>query len=292
MGGTLYGANFRSGKIDTWGPGFAPVALAGSFSDPVVPAGFAPFNIANLGGSLFVEYAKQDANQFFDVGGAGNGYVAVFDLNGNLLRHLVSNGLLNSPWGVAIAPAGWGAFGGALLVGNFGDGRINAFNVTTGVSLGTLQNPAGAPIAISGLWGLMFGLSETRSDVNTLYFTAGMPDGSAIPAGLLGSIAPPSMVTAVVNAASWLPGPIAPGERVVIGGDTVGTIPFAFTVIPAAGTIGTTLAGTTVTFNNVLAPIIYTSGSETAVQVPNYLVFSSTASIVVRTTRGRVSWRQ
>jgi uncharacterized protein (TIGR03118 family) len=284
-GGTLYAANFRSGKIDTFGPGFTSVALAGGFSDSLVPAGYAPFNIWNLGTSLYVEYAKQDANQFLDVAGAGNGYVAVFDMNGNLVQHLISNGPLNSPWGVAIAPANWGAFGGALLVGNFGDGRINAFNLSTGASLGALQDSTGNPIAISGLWGLLLG-AGTRSDPNALYFVAGMPDGSSIPRGLFGTIAPPSAITAVANAASWQTGAIAPGEIIVIGGQTVGTVPIAAATIPATGSIGTTLSGVTVTINNISAPIIYTSGSETSVQVPDSLIpspFSPTASVVVQT---------
>ncbi len=284
-GGTIYAANFRSGKIDVWGPGFAPLTLAGSFSDPAVPTGFAPFNIWNVNNTLYVEYAKQDSNQFLDVAGAGNGYVAAFDLNGNLLQHLVSNGPLNSPWGVAIAPAGWGAFGGALLVGNFGDGHINAFNATTGASLGALQDSNGNPLAISGLWGLLFG-TGTKADVNTLFFVAGMPDGSSIARGLLGTIAPPSNVTAVVNAASWLPGPIAPGEIIVIGGQTIGAIPLTATTIPATGSIPTTLGATTVTINGIPAPILYTSASETSVQVPNELYaspFTPTATIVVQT---------
>jgi uncharacterized protein (TIGR03118 family) len=283
-GGTLYAANFRSGKIDVFGPGFTPISLAGSFADPTVPSGYAPFNIWNIGGSLFVEYAKQDVNQTLDVAGAGNGYVAVFDLDGNLLRHLVSNGTLNSPWGVAIAPASWGAFGGALLVGNFGDGRINAFNVTTGAYLGTLQDSTGAPIVIPGLWALLYGGNGARSDANTLYFVAGMPNGSTTPRGLLGSIAPPSAVAAVVNAASLQPGPIAAGELISISGQTVGAIPQVATTIPLTGGIGTTAGGTTVTINGVPAPILFTSGSFTNVQVPNILfAFATTASIVVQT---------
>ena len=282
-GGTLYGANFHSAKIDTWGPGFAPVTLAGSFTDPSVPAGFAPFNIWNVNNVLYVEYAKQDANQFLDVGGAGNGYVAAFDLNGNLVQHLVSGGPLNSPWGVAIAPANWGAFGGALLVGNFGDGHINAFNLTTGASLGALKDSSGNPLAISGLWALLFG-TGTKADGNTLYFTAGVPNGSPTPRGLIGTIAPPSAVTAVVNAASWLPGPVAPGELIVIGGQTVGAIPLVSAAIPTSGSIGTTLGGVTVTINGIAAPILYTSGSETSVQVPEALFFfASTATVVVNT---------
>jgi len=281
-GGTLYGANFRSGKIDTWGPGFAPVTLAGSFADSQVPAGYAPFNIWNISNKLYVEYAKQDANQFLDVGGAGAGYVAVFDLNGNLITHLVSGGVLNSPWGVAIAPAGWGAFGGALLVGNFGDGKINAFDATKGTFLGTLQNTDGSPIAISGLWGMVFG-TGTRADVNTLYFCAGMPNGSSIPRGLLGTIAPPSAVTAVGNAASWQISPIASGEIIVIGGQTVGAVPLTSGTIPATGTMATTLAGVSVSINGVKAPVFYTTGSVTSVIVPNFVVPGNSASIVVDT---------
>jgi uncharacterized protein (TIGR03118 family) len=280
-GGTLYAANFKSGQIDTYGPGFAPVKLAGSFTDSSVPTGYAPFNIWNIGNNLYVAYAKQGSG-VLDAPGPGNGYVAEFDLNGNLMTHLVSGGGLNSPWGMAIAPAGWGAFGGALLVGNFGDGRINAFNATTGASLGTLQDSTGNPIAIPGLWALIFG-SGTKADGNTLYFAAGMPDGSTTPRGLLGSIAPPSGITAVVNAANWQNGPIAPGELIVIGGQTVGAIPLVATTIPTTGGIGTSLGSTTVMINNVPAPILYSSGSETSVQVPDSLILSNTANIVVMT---------
>ena len=284
-GGTLYGANFHSGHIDTWGPGFAPVTLAGTFTDPAVPTGFAPFNIWNLNNNLYVEYAKQNATGTLDVAGAGNGYVSVFDQNGNLLQHLISNGPLNSPWGVAIAPAGWGAFGGALLVGNFGDGRINAFNATTGASLGALSDSSGNPLSISGLWGLLFG-AGTKADGNTLYFVAGVAAGTTVPRGLLGSIAPPSAVTAVANAASWQTGPIAPGELIVLGGQTVGAIPLVSAVIPATGSIATMLGGVTVTINGIPAPILYTSGSETSVQVPDGLIpspFTESAFIVVQT---------
>ncbi len=285
-GGTLYAANFKSGKIDTYGPGFVPVTLKGSFSDSSVPAGYAPFNIWNINNNLYVAYAKQGSG-VLDAPGPGNGYVAEFDLNGNLLTHLISGGVLNSPWGMAIAPAGWGAFGGALLVGNFGDGTINAFNATTGAALGTLQDSTGKPLAIPGLWALIFG-SGTKADGNTLYFAAGMPDGSTTPRGLLGTIAPPSGITAVVNAANWQNGPISPGELIVIGGQTVGAIPLVAATIPATGGIGTSLGSTTVAINNVAAPILYSSGSETSVQVPDNLFFSSSANIVV-TTPGQTS---
>src|SRR5205807_3695212 len=137
----LYAANFHTGAIDVFDANFKPVTLpAGSFADPAVPAGFAPFNIQNLGGRLFVTYARQDAAKVFDVAGAGNGYVAVFDTSGKLLQHLISGGPLNSPWGIQIAPATFGKFPLAVLVGNFGDGMINAFDPITGALLGTLQD--------------------------------------------------------------------------------------------------------------------------------------------------------
>jgi uncharacterized protein (TIGR03118 family) len=286
-GATLYAANFHSGKIDTWGPGFTPVTLAGSFIDGVVPAGYAPFNVANLGGNLYVTYAKQDATLTYDVAGPGNGYLAVFDLNGNLIRHLAPSGALNSPWGLAIAPATWPSFAGALLVGNFGDGTINAYSPTTGLYSGTLLDATtGQPIVITGLWGLIFGGNGSRSDSNTLYFTAGMPTGSTTPRGLFGSISAPTLVMAIANAASWQQGSIAPGEIVVMGGVGVGTVPLTSTPVPpASGTLPTTLGGVTVTVNGIAAPLFYTSGVETSFQVPNELTLPgvSTAFIVVKT---------
>jgi uncharacterized protein (TIGR03118 family) len=143
----LYAANFNSGKIDVFDGTYSPVTLSGSFTDPAIPAGFAPFNIQNLGGKLFVTYAKQDAAKQNDVAGPGNGYVSVIDTNGNLLPagHLIANGPLNSPWGVQIAPSTFGDFKGALLVGNFRDGTINAFDPNAGTFLGNLKYPSGKP---------------------------------------------------------------------------------------------------------------------------------------------------
>ncbi len=147
VGPHLYAANFMAGKIDVFDGTFAPATVSGGFVDSSVPANFAPFNIWALGGKLYVAYAKPDNALRHDVPGPGNGYVAVFDFDGNLIKHLVSNGPLNSPWGLAIAPATFGAFGGDLLVGNFGDGKINAFDPATGALLGTLQDANGNPIA-------------------------------------------------------------------------------------------------------------------------------------------------
>src|SRR5262249_34043892 len=130
----LYAADFHNGKIDVIDGQFNQVALGtngfGTFTDPNLPAGFAPFNVQNLGGKLFVTYAKQNAAATGDVAGPGNGFVDVFDTSGNLLQRLVSGGALNSPWGLALAPANFGDFSNDLLVGNFGDGTINAYNPT------------------------------------------------------------------------------------------------------------------------------------------------------------------
>jgi uncharacterized protein (TIGR03118 family) len=170
----LYASNFRTGKIDVFDQNFAPATLSGSFLDPNIPAGFAPFNIKNLGGQLFVTYAKQDAVMHDDVAGVGNGFVDVYDTNGNLLQRLASGGLLNSPWGETLAPASFGAFSNDLLVGNFGDGHINAFNPTTGAFLGQLHDNTGNTVTIDGLWAITFGNGAGMADANTLYFAAGI----------------------------------------------------------------------------------------------------------------------
>jgi uncharacterized protein (TIGR03118 family) len=287
-GPTLYAANFHSGKVEAYNSVWAPATLAGTFTDPAVPSGFAPFNIWNIGGKLYVSYAKQNATQTLDVAGAGNGYVSVFDLNGNLLTHLISGGALNSPWGMAIAPASWGAFGGALLVGNFGDGTINAFNATTGAQLGTLWNASGAPIVNSGLWALVFGNGKSGGDTNTLYFTAGVPDGTSVQRGLLGSIAPPAAITSIVNAASIVSGNVAPGEIVLITGQTVGPSPSVTSTIPAPGSKLPTVVNstipvntTTITFNGTAAPVVYAGSGATAVQVPYEIAGSTSASVLM-----------
>ena len=188
----LYAANFHAGTIDVFDTGFAPATLASYFTDPNLPSGFAPFNIQNINGNLYVTYAKQDALGQDDVAGAGNGFVDVYDTNGNLVRRLISNGSLNSPWGLALATANFGAFSNNLLVGNFGDGLINAFDPTTGAFLGSLEDSNGDPISIQGLWGLKFGNGGVGFDPNTLYFTAGIPgDGQVEDHGLFGSISVP-----------------------------------------------------------------------------------------------------
>jgi uncharacterized protein (TIGR03118 family) len=181
-----YAANFRNASIDVLKGNAAAPNLTGNFTDPNLPAGYAPFNVANLGGVLYVTYAVQDAAKHDDVAGAGHGIVDAYDLQGNLLRRLVSNGgLLNSPWGLALAPAGFGDVGGDLLVGNFGNGSINVYNPLTGAFVQTLKDPNGNALSIDGLWALQFGNGGQFGSPGTLYFTAG-PDGESH--GLFGDL--------------------------------------------------------------------------------------------------------
>jgi uncharacterized protein (TIGR03118 family) len=189
----LYATNFSQGRIDVFDSGFVPTSLAGSFTDPNLSAGFAPFGIRNVSGKLYVTYALQDSAKHDDVAGPGNGFVDVFDTNGNFLQRLVTHGALNSPWGLALATANFGELSNDLLVGNFGDGTVNAFDPTTGALLGTLKDKNGNPIVNEGLWGLIFGNGGNGGDPNTLYFTAGIPgpNGSVEDHGLFGSIAVP-----------------------------------------------------------------------------------------------------
>lgn len=184
-GNFLYLADFHNRKIDVLDANFHLVHLAGSFTDPGLPADYAPFNVAAIGGKLYVAYAKQDPAAVEEIAGPHLGFVDVFDLNGNLEKRLVSQGDLNAPWAMVLAPAGFGDFSGTLLVGNFGDGRINAYDIATGVHLGTLSESPGHPLEIDGLWGLAFGNGVTAGDTTTLYYAAG-PDGETH--GLFGKI--------------------------------------------------------------------------------------------------------
>ncbi len=170
----LYAADFHNGVVDVFDANFAPVVQAGAFSDSSLPAGYAPFGIQAIGNQIFVSYAMQDAAAHDDVAGAGLGAVDIFDTAGNLVKRLIApGGKLNAPWGMAMAPANFGTFSGALLVGNFGDGKINAFDPATGALLGTLTDPSGTVVAIDGLWGIAFGNGINSQPTNTLFYAAG-----------------------------------------------------------------------------------------------------------------------
>jgi uncharacterized protein (TIGR03118 family) len=184
-GDFLFATNFHNGTVDVFDTRFAPASLTGSFTDPGIPSGFAPFGIANLNGQLYVTYAKQNAARHDDVAGPANGFVDIFDTNGNLIRRLVTRGRLNSPWGLTFAPADFGQFSNDLLVGNFGDGRINVVDPSTGGFLGQLRDRDNRAITIDGLWGLAFGNGATAGPTTTLFFTAGIDDEAH---GLFGSL--------------------------------------------------------------------------------------------------------
>jgi uncharacterized protein (TIGR03118 family) len=183
-GSFLLAANFASGKVDVFNSNFAPANLTGGFADPSIPSDFAPFGIHAIGGKIFVTYAQRNAQGRENVG-AGLGYVDVFDTEGNLLQSAISQGNLNAPWGMALAPAGFGALGGDLLVGNFGDGIINAYDPTTYAFIGQVKDAAGNPVTNAGLWEIVFG-ANGAGDPNTLYFAAGINSEKD---GLFGSIA-------------------------------------------------------------------------------------------------------
>ena len=186
QGKFLYATNFHSGQVEVYDDNFEPATLSGSFTDPKLPKGYAPFGIQNINGSLYVTYAVQDAAKHDDVSGPAHGIVDIFDTNGNLIRRFLRHGHLNSPWGVAMAPASFRRFANDILVGNFGDGRIDAYDPVNGAFAGNIRDTANRPIVIDGLWTLTFG-GALGSSPSTLYFTAGLNDEQD---GLFGSIAP------------------------------------------------------------------------------------------------------
>jgi uncharacterized protein (TIGR03118 family) len=184
----LYAADFVNGKIDVLTSAFAKTTVPGGFSDPSIPAGFAPFNIMNLLGNLYVAYAQREPGGHDEVDGPGLGFVDVFDADGFLIARAASRGKLNAPWGMAIAPAGFGKFSNQLLVGNFGDGTINAYDLKNYTFSGQLRGPNGGKVlVIDGLWGITFGNGFQHQPTDALFFAAG-PGGENH--GLLGRIDP------------------------------------------------------------------------------------------------------
>ena len=182
----LYVANFKNGSVDVFNTSFKKVAMPkNSFKDSKIPTGYAPFNVQNIRSKVVVTFAKQDANKHDEIDGPGLGYVDIFYPNGTLFMRLRHGSYMNAPWGVAQAPANFGKFSNHLLVGNFGDGRIMAFN-ETGYFKGYLRNMTGS-ISIKGLWGLGFGNGANAGPKNTLYFAAGINDEAN---GLFGMIRP------------------------------------------------------------------------------------------------------
>jgi len=192
----IYAANFKSGAIDVINGASGAPGLSGNFTDPNLPSGYAPFNIQNLNDKLYVTYALQTPGSGDETAGAHLGLVDVFNTQGDLLNRIASGGTLNAPWGLAIAPSSFGQFSGDLLVGNFGDGTINAFNLTTHLFDGQLTGTDGKPLSIDGLWALTVGNGGGAGSTQSIYFSAG-PNGEAN--GLFGTVA-----AVPVPAAVWL----------------------------------------------------------------------------------------
>jgi uncharacterized protein (TIGR03118 family) len=186
FGTFLYASNFHDNRVDVFNTRFHRVHLFGDFRDRHLPRGYAPFGIRAINGLIYVTYAKQDADRHDDVAGRGHGFIDVFTPSGFLLERLVSRGALDSPWGLEVAPRGFGPFGGKLLVGNFGDGRIHAYGLFSGRPDGTLRTKHDKPITIDGLWALQVG-TATTGGTGTLLFSSG-PNGEAD--GLVGAINP------------------------------------------------------------------------------------------------------
>jgi len=184
-GNFVLAANLAANKIDVFDAKFVPTTLSGNFTDPSIPAGYAPFNVHSINNQVFVMYAQQNPAGGPPTPGSGAGYVSVFDNNGNFVARAISGGNLNAPWGMALAPASFGAFSGDLLVGNFGDGTINAFDATSFALKGQLQDATGKPIQNDRLWEILLGANGT-GDPNTLYFSAGVNNETG---GLFGAIA-------------------------------------------------------------------------------------------------------
>ena len=197
----LYATDFHNSKIDVFDANFAKVAMPGGFTDPAIPAGFAPFGIQLVGSSLFVTYAKQDSARHDNVAGAGLGMVDIFDTSGNLKRRFATAGALNAPWGVVQGPSNFGSLSGAILIGNFGDGRINAFNASSGQFVGPINDSHGNAIVEQGLWGIAFGNDLNNQPSSTLFFAAGPNDEAD---GVYGRIdvVPPSASSSTTGGSS------------------------------------------------------------------------------------------
>jgi uncharacterized protein (TIGR03118 family) len=186
-GDFLYAADFHNGRVEVLDGTFHIAGGTGTFVDPGIPTGFAPFGIQNIAGRIYVAYAKVDPVTGRSVHGAGLGYVSAFDTAGTFLGRIAAQGALNAPWGMAIAPAtGFGPLSGHLLVGNFGDGYINAYEAAAPYAAkGPLKDKAGMPLAIDGLWGIAFGNGLLAGPKNVLFFAAGPANEGH---GLFGSI--------------------------------------------------------------------------------------------------------
>jgi uncharacterized protein (TIGR03437 family) len=263
----IYVANL-AGSIDVFDSNFKPVSIA--FQDPKVPAGYAPFNVQNLGGNLYVTYALQNSGKNFVMPGAGDGYVDIYSTGGALMQHLVDKGVLNAPWGVAIAPANFGDFANDLLVGNFGDGTINVFNPTTGANVATLDDVYGSPIVIPNLWALQVGNGGNGGDPNAVYFTAGISGPDNGNHGLFGRVQAAPVISAanVFNGASFQPA-LAPNTFITISGANLSATTRSFTNEDIIGNaLPTDIDNVSVTVNGTRAYVTYVSPTQVNALLP------------------------
>jgi len=182
----MYVANFHSGAIEIYDSAFAPTTVPGTFHDPSVPSGFAPFNVLNIGGSIFVAWALPDATHDDEIAGAGLGYVSQFMPDGTFVRSLQHGPWMNAPWGMTISPANFGELSNRILVGQFGSGQIASFDPFTGLFQGLMLSHGNHPVVIEGLWGIKFGNGATAGPANELFFAAGIEDEAH---GLFGKLA-------------------------------------------------------------------------------------------------------
>jgi len=278
----LYAANFSAGTVDVFDSNYNQLDLPGTFRDPSIPSGYAPFNVQNLGGKLYVAFARQNANQSFEVSGPGLGYVDVFATNGVMVQQLIAKGPLNAPWGLAIAPAGFGDFAGDLLVGNFGDGTINVFNPTTGAFIAQLNDPIGAPITIPNLWALQAGNGASGGEKAAIYFTAGIPGPDNGNHGLFGRLhaGPQISANGVVNGAN-LKGAIAPNTWISVMGPNLSETTRTWNPGDIVnGVLPVEIDGVRVTINGTAAPIYYVSPTQLNVLTSTTLATGS-ATITV-----------
>lgn len=273
-------ANFHTGAVEPYTTTLSPLAPPGSFTDPTLPVGYAPYGMQVIDGQLFITYALQDPAKRDPIFGAGNGIVSLFDLAGNFVRRFATGGLLNAPWGITRASPTFGPFSGDILIGNVGDGTINAFDPATGILVGQLQDGDGNVLANQGLHALTFRPDEFGGDRNTLYFTAGINGGQdglfgAIEAGLMSSTRVSAQFTAADNRARFTATVAADPGNVGIPTGTVvfldGSVPKG--TVPLINGVATLDATLTSTGTHVIAArfsgdaAFLPSSSQTEVQV-------------------------
>jgi uncharacterized protein (TIGR03118 family) len=276
-GSALYAVNFHAGAVEVYDGNFNLLSTSGSFQDPSIPAGFVPYNIWATGNKLYVTFAQQNSAKSGPVVAPGSGYVDLFDVNGSLVQQVAAGGSLNAPWGLAIASAKFGDFAGALLVGNFGDGAINAFDVTNSRSLGTLANVIGQTLSVPGLRALAVGNGGSAGDSSAIYFTAAASNSQ----GLFGSLqaAPVANNNGILNAAGYQLG-VAPYTFVSILGNNLAATTRSWQASDFVnGQLPRSLDGVGVNISGAPAYISYISPTQLNILMPASTAAGSTLQL-------------